>query len=100
MIYIYRKDTGEIKMVCEVAPDYDKSIFSQKTLNLSEAKQEEFINADKRYIRDGKLELEARKPDKEAVLKQMSDDLEAMKNGQFTKEELLDKVIELTNIIK
>ena len=87
-------------MVCEEAPVYDKSVFTQKTLNLTEAKQEEFVKADKRYIKDGKLELVARTPEKQEVLKQMAEDLDAMKKGEFTKEELLDKVINLVNVIK
>lgn len=87
-------------MVCDTVPDYDKSIFSQKTLNLSEAKQEEFVNAEKRFIRDGELELIPRKPEKAEQLKQMSDDLDRLKGGQFTKEELLDKIINIIDIIK
>lgn len=100
MIYIYRKDNGEIKMACESLPDYDTTIFSHRTINLSEAKQAEFDNSEKRFIKDGKMELVARKPERQEILRQMSADLEAMRSGAFTKEELLDKVIELTNIIK
>lgn len=76
---IYKKKTKQIEMISEGKIKYDKSIFSEKEINLTKKELEDIYNSERTILKNGKLTLKPR-VDKKAKAKELETKLDQSSN--------------------
>jgi len=82
---IYKKKTKQIEMISEGKIKYDKSIFSEKEINLTKKELEDIYNSERTILKNGKLTLKPR-IDKKSKAKELETQLDSSSNIEEIKE--------------
>lgn len=82
---IYKKKTKQIEMISEGKIKYDKSIFSEKEINLTKKELEDIYNSERTILKNGKLTLKPR-IDKKSKVKELETQLDSSSNIEEIKE--------------
>ena len=95
-----KKIDGRVAMISDGKNQIDETLFNQEQFSFTDTTLNDFLNAGERFVVDGKIVLKPKDEERLKKLETQKKELAALRNKDFTKEELLDKIIEIFDLEK